>query len=90
MYDAGEACGDASKTIPVPNIVQQYNISKIALIQQSTRCFLADKLLYVQNNGAIGAIVFHNTSATENTSFQYGSMVLESLFFFVNNESIIM
>lgn len=78
LYDAGEACGDDAKSIPFPKIVQQYNISRIALIQQSTRCFLVDKLLFVQNNGAIGAIVFRNSSSSDSPSFQYGSMGVPS------------
>jgi hypothetical protein len=38
------------------------NISKIALIQQSENCFLADKLIYAEMEGAVAALVFNDGS----------------------------
>ncbi|GAA5801461.1 hypothetical protein HPULCUR_006907 [Helicostylum pulchrum] len=57
LYDLGEACMTDPNVIPVPNFINHNNISKIALIQQTQNCFLADKLNFAQLDGASGGIM---------------------------------
>jgi hypothetical protein len=45
--------------------MQSLNRSKIALIQQSENCFLADKLIHAEMEGAVAALVFSIGSSNQ-------------------------
>ncbi|RCI02433.1 hypothetical protein CU098_007636 [Rhizopus stolonifer] len=58
LYDKGDAC---LQTTAVPNLNTSYaNMSKVALIQQSSACYLVDKIHHAEIDGALAVIVFHN------------------------------
>ncbi|KAI9244878.1 hypothetical protein EDC94DRAFT_629150 [Helicostylum pulchrum] len=74
LYDLGEACMTDPNVIPVPNFINHNNISKIALIQQTQNCFLADKLNFAQLDGASGVIIFNNGTTNDGSSVNYRGM----------------
>ncbi|KAK4511342.1 GrpE, mitochondrial [Mucor velutinosus] len=62
LYNRGEAC-----TLYSPNtstFIFQNNMSRIALIEQSTNCYLVDKIMNAERDGAVAAIVFNNSTVS--------------------------
>lgn len=60
LYNRGEACA-----LHLPNastFIFQGNMSKIALIEQSTNCYLVDKIMNAERDGAVAAIVYNNST----------------------------
>ncbi|KAI8077524.1 hypothetical protein BDF21DRAFT_421223 [Thamnidium elegans] len=74
LYDLGEACMTDPNVVPIPNFIKHNNISKIALIQQTRNCFLADKLNFALLDGASGVIIFNNGTTNEGSSVNYRGM----------------
>ncbi|KAI8637600.1 hypothetical protein BD408DRAFT_47297 [Parasitella parasitica] len=66
LYNRGEACA-----LHFPNVstfITDSNISKIALIEQSTNCYLIDKIVNAERDGAIAAIIFDNGTSSNQQS----------------------
>ncbi|GAN07602.1 hypothetical protein MAM1_0168c07102 [Mucor ambiguus] len=62
LYNRGEAC-----TLHLPNassFIFQGNMSKIALIEQSINCYLVDKIMNAERDGAVAAIIFNNSTVS--------------------------
>ncbi|KAL9547789.1 hypothetical protein MBANPS3_005992 [Mucor bainieri] len=58
LYNRGDACA-----LHLPNastFIFQNDISKIALIEQSANCYLVDKIINSERDGAVAAIIFSN------------------------------
>lgn len=63
MYNRGEACA-----LHLPNVstfITQNNVSKIALIEQSFNCYLVDKIMNAERDGATAAIIFNNSTSPD-------------------------
>ncbi|KAI8884823.1 hypothetical protein K501DRAFT_312353 [Backusella circina FSU 941] len=75
LYDSGDSCNHKIKRTPLPSIIKKYNITKIALIKQTGNCFLAQKILNAQLEGASGVVIYHNASSIgENTPIRLYDM----------------
>lgn len=62
LYNRGEACA-----LHLPNtstLIFQNNMSRVALIEQSTNCYLIDKIMNAERDGAVAAIIFSNSTVS--------------------------